>query len=165
MSPARKKWLRNGAEALVFLVALLGIRAWQQRGVASGQAPQLQGTLVTGAPASLAALRGRPVLVHFWATWCSVCNAERGNIAAIARDYPVLGVAEDSGGAEAVRAWMQRQGVSFPTVVDSGALAREYGVRAFPTSFVIGKDGRIRFVETGYTTELGLRLRLALAGR
>ncbi|MGC4117189.1 MAG: hypothetical protein QM765_22035 [Myxococcales bacterium] len=44
-------------------------------------------------------------------------------------------------------------------------LARAWGVNAFPTSFFVGKDGEIRFVETGYTTELGMRLRLALAGR
>ncbi|HEY3448048.1 MAG TPA: protein disulfide oxidoreductase [Myxococcales bacterium] len=166
MSPRKKKWLRNGVEAALFLVALLGVRAWQHRDAPSGPAPAVAGTLVSnGAPASLAALRGRPVMVHFWATWCSVCNAERGNVAAVAKDYAVLGIAEDSGGAEKVRAWMSENGAEFPTVLDDGEIARAFGVKAFPTSFFVGKDGEIRFVETGYTTELGMRLRLALAGR
>lgn len=163
-APRRRSLKRLGLEALVLAVALLGIRAWQTRGAASGPAPEVAGTLVSGQAASLSQLRGRPVLVHFWATWCSICTAERGNVDALARDHAVLAVAVDSGGPAEVREWMRRQGVDFPSVVDPGTLARAYGVQAFPTSFVVGRDGRIRFVETGYTTELGLRLRMALAG-
>ncbi len=166
MSPRTKRWLRAGAEAALVVAVLLGVRAWQHRHAPSGQAPPVAGTLVSsGASASLAQLRGRPVMVHVWATWCSVCSAERGNVQAVAKDHAVLGVAEDSGSAEQVRAWMKQHGVDFPTVLDDGALARSYGVQAFPTSFFVGSDGAIRFVETGYTTELGMRARLWLAGR
>lgn len=166
MSPRQRKWVRTAVETALVLAAFLGIRAWQHRDAPSGPAPAMTGTLVDGgAPASLAALRGRPVMVHFWATWCSVCNAERGSVDSVAKDYAVLGVAADSGDAEQVRAWMRQSGVAFPTVLDDGALARAFGVKAFPTSFFVDKEGTIRFVETGYTTELGMRARLALAGR
>ncbi|MBI5545571.1 MAG: redoxin domain-containing protein [Deltaproteobacteria bacterium] len=161
----RRKWLRRVVEPLLIIGLLLGVRAWQQRNAVSGPAPRLQGTAVTGEPLSLEALRGGPVLVHFWATWCSVCDTVKGSIDAIAHDYAVISVAEDSGQAAELHAWMERQGISFPTIADSGGLSRAFGVQAFPTDFVIGPDGRIRFVEVGYSSELGLRARLALAAR
>ncbi len=149
---------------MILLVVFLGVRAWTQRGVVEGAAPPLAGRLLDGGRASLAALRGRPVLVHFWATWCPVCRLEQSSVQALAdAGYAVLGVAMQSGGRTEVRAFLREQGLSFPVLVDAhGALARRFGVRGVPTSFVVGPQGRIRFVEVGYTSELGLRARLWL---
>jgi len=104
--------------------------------------------------------------VHFWATWCPVCKAEQGSIAAIAHDHPdVISVAMQSGKPEEVAKYLSDQGIAFPVLNDpDGSISAAWGVHAVPASFIIGPDGQIRFVEVGYTTSLGLRLRLWLAG-
>ena len=147
------------------LVLILGIRAWQQSGTASGPAPALAGELLDGKPVALAAFAGQPVLVHFWATWCPICRAEQGSIDALARDLPVITVAMQSGDREAVIQFLRKETLSFPVLNDpDGVLAAQWGVRAVPASFIVDGAGQIRFLEIGYSTGVGLRLRLWLAG-
>lgn len=159
--------LRKALVVLLFVAVIGGIRTWQQRDMASGPAPALQGTTLAGLPYALPSHPDHPVLVHFWATWCPVCRAEQGSIAAIAHDHPdaVVTVAMQSGAPETVASHMREQGIVFPVVNDpDGNLARAWGVHAVPASFIVAPDGEIRFIEVGYTTEIGLRLRLWLAG-
>ena len=161
----KRRWLRRAAEALVLLALMFGIRAWQQSGTASGPAPALAGELLDGKPVSLAAFAGRPVLVHFWATWCPICRAEQGSIDALARDVPVITVAMQSGDRDAVVQHLRKEELSFPVLNDpDGVIAAQWGVRAVPASFIVDGAGQIRYVEVGYTTGVGLRLRLWLSG-
>jgi len=149
----------------VVLLLILGVRAWQQSGVASGPAPALTGVLLDGKTVTLAAYAGRPLLVHFWATWCPVCRAEQGSIDALAHDAAVITVAMQSGDREAVVQHLRKEALSFPVLNDpDGVIAAQWGVRAVPASFVVDGAGQIRYVEVGYTTGIGLRLRLWLAG-
>lgn len=159
------RWRTYAVNVLVLVLVVAGIRLWQQRDMAAGAAPQLQGVTLAGQPYSLQAQRGRTVLVHFWATWCPVCRAEQGSIAAIAQDDPnVITITMQSGTPEQVAAHMREQGIAFPVINDpDGRIAQAWGVHAVPVSFVIGPDGQIRFIEVGYTTETGLRIRKWLA--
>ena len=162
---ATRRWLRYAVEAAVVLLLILGVRAWQQSGTASGPAPALAGVLLDGKPVALTAFAGRPVLVHFWATWCPICRLEQGSIDALARDVPVISVAMQSGDREAVVQHLRKEALSFPVLNDpDGVIAAQWGVRAVPASFVVDGAGQIRYVEVGYTTGVGLRLRLWLAG-
>ncbi|MGE0081599.1 MAG: protein disulfide oxidoreductase [Thiohalomonadaceae bacterium] len=159
-----RKWLRLLWQALALFALVLAVGFWQVRDLASGMALPLAGAGLHGEPLDLAHWRGRPVVVHFWATWCPVCSLEDETIAAVAADHPVLTVAMQSGGAHEVAAHMRENGLEFPVLNDpDGALAARYGVRAVPTTFIIDGAGRIRFREVGYTTGPGLRLRLWLA--
>lgn len=160
------KWRGYAVNVLVFVIIVAGIRFWQQRDIVSGAAPALQGMTLAGQPYTLPARPGKPVLVHFWATWCPICRAEQGSIAAIAHDHAdVITVAMQSGSTEEVSRHMREQRIDFPVVNDSdGIISSAWGVHAVPASFIIAPDGRIRFVEIGYTTGIGLRLRLWLAG-
>lgn len=158
-----RPWLRDLAIALVVLGA---IRAYQQRSLIDGRAPELSAVDVAGAPVALADYRGAPMVLHFWATWCGVCKAEQSNIDALARKDPVLTVASQSGTTDEVTAYAKAHGVVPRVVVDErGVLAKRFGVSAFPTTFVLDGHGNIRSAEVGYTTELGLRARLWWAGR
>jgi len=160
----RSRWRRAVVEVAVVAAIFFGISAWNSRGAASGPAPAVEGLSLTGQPLSLAALGSEATLVHFWATWCGVCKAEKGTIEALAKGRRIITIAEDSGTAAQLSAYMQREGLTFPVLLDDGRLARAYGVSAYPTTFVVGRGGLIRFSEVGYSTELGLRARLWLAG-
>jgi thiol-disulfide isomerase/thioredoxin len=165
-APRKKKgWRSTAIDVALVLAVILGVRTWQQRDLPSGPAPAVVGTTLDGKPFALEEQRGQPVLLHFWATWCSVCAMEKGSIDSIAKGGRVVTVASESGDAAKVAAYMKAQGLSFPVVLDpEGALARRYGVRGFPTSVFVDRGGVIRFAEVGYTTEIGMRLRLWLAG-
>jgi thiol-disulfide isomerase/thioredoxin len=160
------KWKRFAFNAVLVFALVAGIRAWQQRDMVSGNAPMLKAATLTQQPYELPTRPAQPTLVHFWATWCPVCRAEQGNIAAIARDHPnTITIAMNSGLTSEVKRYMQEQGIDFRTVNDpDGSISEAWGVHAVPASFIIAPDGTIRFVEVGYTTEVGLRLRLWWAG-
>jgi thiol-disulfide isomerase/thioredoxin len=137
------------------VVVVLAVRMWQQRDIVSGAAPALPGVV----------WQKQPTLVHFWGAWCPVCRAEQGSIDAIAKDYPnTITVAMQSGDELAVGKFMREQSLSFPVINDpDGAISQAWGVHAVPASFIVDAAGQIRFVEIGYTTGWGLRLRLWLA--
>ncbi|MBS2029006.1 MAG: protein disulfide oxidoreductase [Deltaproteobacteria bacterium] len=155
-------WLLDAALLIAVLVAAHVVFT---RHVAHGVAPAFAGTTTDGAPISLASLRGKPTLVQFWATWCPVCHQEDGAIASLATDHQVITVAEDSGGAPNVAGYLTSKNLRFPAIADeTGAIGRAFGVDRYPTSFILDASGNVRFVEVGYTTAIGLRLRLWLAG-
>ena len=162
----KRRWTRWLLElaAVVLFFALLN--AYNSRGAPAGPAPEISGQLLDGSTASLQAMRGQAVLVNFWATWCPLCGMQQSTIDAIADDYPVLTVAMDEATAEEILAYMKDKGVDYPVLHDPDyRIARQYGVRGVPSSFIVDAAGNIRFAETGYTTSLGLRMRLWWAGR
>ena len=151
-------WLIN---ILLIVVVLVGIQWWKARPMAAGPAPELQGSLITGGDWSIDAMRGRPLLVHFWATWCPVCNATDDGIDSIAEDYNVITVALQSGSDQDVLDHLREAKLGFPVINDEyGEIAHRWGVPGVPASFVIDPDGQISHSTVGYTTEIGLRGRL-----
>lgn len=162
LAKKKRSWRRIAIEVAIIVAIFFAFRAWQTRDVVRGVAPALAGQSAEGG--ELVLTTGEPTLVHFWATWCGVCRAEQGTIHELAKEYRVVTVASQSGSAEDVTRYFEREGVAFPTVVDAGGqLARRWGVNAYPTTFVLDAEGKIRSVEVGYTTSLGLRARLWLA--
>ncbi|SCZ51767.1 protein disulfide oxidoreductase [Thiohalomonas denitrificans] len=151
-------------ELLLLLVIALAAEWFLTRDAARGTAPVFSARTVTGESFDLRQLQGQPSMVYFWATWCPVCNIEKGTIDALAEEYPVITVAMQSGGADAVRDHMDEAGVSFPAIADpEGKLSRDYGVTGVPAFFILDSEGEVAFVARGYTTGAGLRLRLMLA--
>jgi thiol-disulfide isomerase/thioredoxin len=170
LSAVRARWKRWMLEALLIVGIVVAVQLWQARDLPVGPAPALAGTLVDGRAASLAetlrAADGKPVLVAFWATWCPVCKAEEGNIDAVARDWPTLTVAMQSGDAAAVAKHLRERDLGFTAVVDAdGRLAADWKVRGVPTHFIVDGRGIVRFQLVGYATGLGLRARLWWAQR
>ncbi len=169
MNPREQKtrrWPRWLLEVSVVIALLLAVNAWQTRHAPSGSAPAFSATLLDGTPVSLADLGGgRPALLHFWATWCPICGLQQGTIDALANDHPVLTVAMDETPAGEIRAYLDKKAVDYPVIHDRNfSISRLYAVRGVPTSYILDADGRIRFVETGFTTGIGLRMRLWWAG-
>jgi thiol-disulfide isomerase/thioredoxin len=166
----RPRWRRWAFEALLFIAIVAAVQFWQVRDTPRGPAPAFAGQLVDGQAFELAAWRarhgGQPVLLYFWAEWCPICKTTAGTVSALSADWPVTSIAIQSGPPAQVAAFMADQGYGWSTVVDPKAeILRRYGLAGVPAFIVIDPAGDIRFVAVGYTSELGLRLRLWWAGR
>jgi len=162
----KRRWTRYAFEVLLLVLVVVAVRAYQMRDVVDGPAPAFEAALLDGTPVSLKIVQNRPLLLHFWASWCPVCRVEQGSIQSISEDYAVLTVSIDDMPAAKLAEWMTEHDVSYPVISDTSAvLANRYGVNGVPASIIIDADDQIRFVEVGYTTEIGLRFRLWWAGR
>lgn len=101
-----------------------------------------------GGSESLSDLRGKVVILHFWASWCIACRHEMPQLAALwmqhRQDVAVLGVNVDRGNRSGVARFVQAHHAGFPSVLDAAGVVRNrYRVRALPTTYLIGRDGRI----------------------
>lgn len=150
-------WLLQGL-LLVTLLTLLHL--WQTRHAASGDAPPLTGRTLSGEFFDLSAQADTPIIVHFWATWCPVCRLELDNLADLYPQYPLISVAMLSGTETDVQAFLQPRGLQLPVINDpQGRLAKSWGVTGVPATFIVDSGKQISFVEVGYTSGLGLRMR------
>jgi thiol-disulfide isomerase/thioredoxin len=103
---------------------------------------------LTGRSFSLSSLRGKVVLVNFWATWCGPCRAEIPALIGLQEKYRdqlvILGVSTDEASPEQVSAFAQRTFMNYPIVMVTNELRKAFpGVFALPTTFVLDPQGRI----------------------
>jgi len=124
--------------------------------------PKIEAMLITGKRFESKEFSGKPLVVHFWGTWCPVCKSEISNIQSISEKYEVLTIAVNSGSDAALQNYMKQNNYDFRVLNDAeGSLAEKYKVGIFPTTFIYDSDGKLKFTETGYTTRAGLLARLA----
>lgn len=154
--------------AVLLVILLTGVVAWQMRGAAEetsspslaearpldgegaplvGQiAPDFEIVYPDGSRQRLSDLRGRPVLINFWATWCGPCRVEMPEIERAYLQYQdqslvVLAVNLQESPAQ-VQAFVEELAITFPVVLDpQGDLADRYQIRSLPSSLFIGRDG------------------------
>lgn len=150
----------------MLIVVFYAIQLWRAPDLPSTELPRLSGQTLDGQPVDTAQLAGRAFIVHVWGSWCPVCRVELAGIAGLAEDVPVISIAWQSGDDAAVRAFLREEGVELQVVNDpDGRITAPLGVKGVPLHLVVDGAGRIRFVETGYTTPWGLRARLWWAER
>jgi peroxiredoxin len=159
-----RRWWRWVLEILLILAVVLLLRAWLARDLAQGPVPAFEAHLLDGTPVTLADYAERPMLLHFWATWCPICRLEEGEIVRLSRSHPVLTVAMQSGTEAEVDAHLNERERALHVINDpDGELTRAFGVKAVPSTFIIGPNGQIVYRKQGYAPPLELRLRLWLA--
>jgi thiol-disulfide isomerase/thioredoxin len=110
--------------------------------------PALNGVDLDGRAVSTAALRGKVVLVNFWATWCPPCREEIPDLVKLQARYKdtlqIIGIAQDSGSVQDVKRFAAEHGMNYPTILSSPEIEALFPpVSALPTSFFLDKDGRL----------------------
>lgn len=104
---------------------------------------------LSGTSLKLSSLKGKVVLIDFWATWCPPCRAEIPAFKELYDQYKgkgleILGLSVDQDGEAAVRPFAQQNGINYPLAIADQALTEAYGgIRGIPTTFLIDKQGRI----------------------
>lgn len=118
-------------------------------------APDFSISMLDGKTIKLSELRGKPVFLNFWATWCPPCNLEMPDIEKTFKDnYPVQIIAVDIREAPmTVAGFLSRKGYSYPVGLDlKGEIAGLYMADAIPASFGIDAKGIIRYEQSGPLT-------------
>ncbi len=151
-SPITSIWGLAGA------LLLMGVPAWAERADVGRPAPMFEATTMTGQPLSLNDLRGRVLLVDFWASWCEPCREEFPEFEAMYRDLrdrgvEIIAVSVDRK-RENAEAFLAKHPATFPVIHDPDrAIADRFKPRAMPTAYVIDQAGVVRFVHLGYQRE------------
>jgi cytochrome c biogenesis protein CcmG/thiol:disulfide interchange protein DsbE len=164
LNKAAKSRLRAGWLLTAAVIALTICSPWKSAGAQAQNrepmlhkpAPPIERTALDGRPFALAKLRGKVVLLNFWATWCAPCQIETPRFVSWQKRYAaqglqVVGVSMDDE-AGPVRAAAKRLGVNYPVVMGDEKLGEAYGgVLGLPLTFLIGRDGKIAAVYRGET--------------
>jgi cytochrome c biogenesis protein CcmG/thiol:disulfide interchange protein DsbE len=159
MAPRARWALAAGVVVVALVVAELASGGGS---TATGRAAPALPTKALRPPAvDLAALRGKPVLVDFFASWCEPCAEEAPTLrklsASLGDRARVVAVDWDDAGGPA-RAFVRKHGWAFPVLADtSGTVGEKYGLVGLPTSFVIDPRGRIVATFRGPQSEAKLR--------
>jgi thiol-disulfide isomerase/thioredoxin len=138
------------AAAMLFYGMHMARRAGPPPGITrSGPAPDFTLETLDGKNIRLADLRGKAVLLNFWATWCGPCKIETPWLVELQNQYgsqglQVIGVAMDDSGKDEIAKFAKDMGVNYPVLLGKEAVGDAYGgVPALPESFFIGRDGKI----------------------
>jgi peroxiredoxin len=166
----RRFWRRSLlVEVLVVIGIYALISAWRgQDALPTGEAaPVFELSALDGGKVSLAQFKGRPVLLHFWATWCSACRLELSSLNSLSQNLPadavLLSVVADADDPEQVRRFVRERGIRYPVALADASLLRQFGVSAFPTNYYIDREGRISDVTVGVSLRWMMWLRLKMA--
>jgi peroxiredoxin/predicted small lipoprotein YifL len=134
-----------------------------------------------GEQLQLAALRGKAVLLEFFATWCGLCNAEAPHLKKLAESLPAskyafVSINADGEDAGSVFAYHRYHELEFPSLLDPGVrpgtfrrpripgpVSQEYGMKSLPTFYVIGRDGNVSWRSDGEQHDAKLREELERA--
>jgi peroxiredoxin len=143
------------AFSVLVLTTLVASLAWAAQTL-SGPAPNFALQTLDGQQVSLASLKGKVVMVNFWATWCVPCRQEMPHLQALYEKYNGLGfellaVNVEKNNADGARKWLEETPVTFTVLSDpNNEVTKLYKVQTMPSTVLVARDGTMRFIHHGY---------------
>jgi thiol-disulfide isomerase/thioredoxin len=131
-------------------------------------APQLPSQVLVPPRATIASLKGKPAVIHFWASWCDPCRKEAPDIAKLPRELGsrarLVGV-DWNDSLDGARRFLKQHHWRFPDLRDeSGAVGDRYRLVGLPTTFILDAQGRIRAALPGPQNERSVERALRKLG-
>ena len=120
----------------------------------------------TGKDVKLADLKGKVVLVNFWATWCEGCQVEIPWFVEFQKEYAsrglvVVGISMDDDGWKSVKPWIEEKKVNYPIVIGNEGLAKQYGLDGgMPLTALVDREGRIADLHQGIVDKTATEQRI-----
>ncbi|MFN3478918.1 MAG: peroxiredoxin family protein [Thermodesulfovibrionales bacterium] len=149
---------------MVFLV-LSSCTRGKKQAIKGDEAPDFTLRTTNSSEVHLSDLRGKVVLIEFWATWCPPCRESIPTMNEIYKRYNekglvLLGISVDKGQnvVEDLRAFVREYSIQYPVLIDSKNVNNLYGVYSIPTTFLIDKEGKIVFKSIGFSPEVENKL-------
>jgi thiol-disulfide isomerase/thioredoxin len=148
--------------ALLLLTAALPLASSHGSSTPRTSAPDFELQDESGGTLRLSQLRGKVVVLNFWATWCAPCRAEMPVLSRIqnqfaARGLAVVGIAADQRGWAAVKPFLAAQPVEYPVLLSTPTVARTYGgLKVLPYTVFLDREGRIVATHSAALTEAQL---------
>ncbi len=160
MNPKVKKYAKEIAKTLIILTIILNIVSYFKSQDLNKDKLNIQ-TFKLLDNSTYTVSNDKPILVHFWATWCPTCKIEAGNIERVSKEYEVITIASQSGSKEEIQKYLEENNLTFKVVNDlDGEYANKFNISAYPTTFIYDKDKNMTFSEVGYTSTFGLFVRM-----
>ena len=107
----------------------------------------------------------KPILIHFWATWCPTCKLEASNIEFLSKHFEVVTIAVDSKDDVTVQKYLDEHEYTFKTVNDPhNQLSSQFKIVGLPTTFIYDKNKNLVFSDVGYSSTFSLYLKMLWAG-
>jgi thiol-disulfide isomerase/thioredoxin len=126
-------------------------------------APDFKLATLEGQEVALSALKGKVVLLDFWATWCAPCREAIPHLIDLHKTFrqnglEVIGMSVDKGEGETVRRFVKSMDIPYSIIITPEGVQREYGVVSLPTTILIDREGKIRQKFVGFTSEISKQL-------
>jgi thiol-disulfide isomerase/thioredoxin len=145
-----RKCLRLLAVTIVLVVLAACNRASEKKAampVENSPAPEVTVNSLGGVPLKLSDLKGKVVMLNFWATWCPPCRQEipsmmKLNKSMAGKPFQMVAISIDEGGRPAIESFFKTSGFSLPAYTDpDNRAARTYGITGVPETFIIDRQG------------------------
>jgi len=125
-------------------------------------APEFTLTDTHGTSVALSEFRGQVVLLDFWATWCTACDADSRLYGQMQKEFSssgftVIGISMDSGGLPVVTHYLARRNIKYPILLGTDALVKRYNIRSLPMSVLIDRSGEISESSVGMANRATLQ--------
>ncbi len=142
----------------IFIVTLLSCSEKSAYLVKGDAVPDIEFLAVDGETLTFNEYKGKTILIHFWADWCSECRAEFPKLEQAYQKYKkdgfeilAVNVAQSK---SHVQSFKDEFGLNFPMLMDeNSSVAKKFGIRGLPTNYFIGKEGRVERVIIGWVDE------------